>query len=116
VVHLGLFLGFFWYFINIVFIFEKVICGKAKLLLAQYVDRLSLVEAEEVTTYYNEAKLITANEDSFYSSASFFDKILGKNYEESELDKRGDLILHIISQVQSFHFLFPFTHLNGFNF
>lgn len=58
------------------------------------------MEAEEVTTYYNEAKTLASSEDAFYSAATFFDKILGKNYDETDLDKRGDLIYHIISQVR----------------
>ena len=31
-------------------------------------------------------------------SARFFDKVIGKNYEESDLDVRGDIVFHVINQ------------------
>ena len=75
------------------------VCGKAKLLLARYVDEAANLGPEIVPTYYNEAKTILSHsEDVFYHSARFFDKIIGKNYEESELDVRGDIVCHIMMQ------------------
>ena len=74
-------------------------CGKAKLLLARYVDQAATMCPEDVPRYYNEAKSIQTNaEDPLYYSGRYFDKIIGKNYEESELDGHGDIISHIITQ------------------
>lgn len=65
----------------------------------RYVDEAATLCPEIIPSIYNEAKTIRSNtEDPFYYSARFFDKIIGKNYEESELDGRGEIIFHIISQ------------------
>ena len=54
---------------------------------------------EEVPNIYNDAKkLQQTHEDPLYYSGRFFDKIIGKNYEEKELDGQGDIVYHIISQ------------------
>ena len=65
----------------------------------RYVDEAATLCPEIIPSIYNEAKTIRSNtEDPFYFSARFFDKIIGKNYEESELDGRGEIIFHVISQ------------------
>ena len=46
---------------------QLLVCGKAKLLLAKYVDEAANLGPEAVPTYYNEAKTImTHSEDVFY--------------------------------------------------
>jgi hypothetical protein len=63
------------------------------------VDEAANLGPEVVPTYYNECKTLAPNsEDVFYYSARFFDNLLGKNYEESDLDTRGDVVSHIIMQ------------------
>merc|ERR550534_3478618 len=75
------------------------VIARPKLLLARYVDEAATLCPEIIPSIYNEAKTIRSNtEDPFYFSARFFDKIIGKNYEESELDGRGEIIFHVISQ------------------
>ena len=74
-------------------------CGQGKLLLAKYVDEAATLGPNAVAGCYNEAKvLLRQNEDVHYYSARFFDKSIGKNYEASDLDAKGDIIAHIITQ------------------
>ena len=78
---------------------DKVICSKAKSLLAKYVDEASNFDADMVQSLYNEARILAPQqEDIYYSIGKFFDKIIGKNYKEADLDTRGEIVFHIISQ------------------
>ena len=62
-------------------------------------DEAAILCPEEVPNIYNDAKkLQQTHEDPLYYSGRFFDKIIGKNYEEKELDGQGDIVYHIISQ------------------
>ncbi len=73
------------------------LCASAKLRLARYVDEAANLEAEYVPALYVEARsLATASEEVYYHSANFYDKVIGKNYKESDLDMRGDIIYHIM--------------------
>ena len=74
-------------------------CGQGKLLYARYVDEAATLGPNPVAACYNEAKLLLRqNEDVHCYSARFFDKSIGKNYEASDLDAKGDIIAHIITQ------------------
>ena len=77
---------------------QKLICGKAKLLLARYVDDAANLGPEVIPSYYNEAKVLQQrSEDVFVYIARYFEKFIGKNYKESDLDGFGDIIKFIIS-------------------
>lgn len=74
------------------------LCFRAKLLLARYLGDASNSKAEAVHAAFNEAKkLFSQNEEVFYYSASYYDKYIGKNYKDSDLDMHGDIISHIIT-------------------
>ena len=76
---------------------DREICAKAKLLLARYVDEAASFEPAIIIKHYEEARSMSkASEDANYASATFFDKIIGKNYEPSDLDSRGTIVRHII--------------------
>ena len=77
---------------------EVQICGQGKLLLARYFDEAASLNPNLVPGRYSEAKkLLKESEDAFYYNACFFDKTIGKSYEVSELDFKGDIIVHVIS-------------------
>ena len=68
-------------------------------LFCRYVDEAATLCPEIIPSIYNEARTIQGNtEDALYHSGRFFDKIIGKNYQETELDGRGDIIYHIVNQ------------------
>lgn len=103
-------------------------CRSSKLLLARYIDESANVDAESVPKFYTEARsLSTGSEEVLYHSAKFFDKVMllshskpviktsvfcclslatstpllqliGKNYNESDLDTRGEMIYHVMNQ------------------
>ncbi len=81
-------------------------CTSAKLLLARYVDEAANLEAESVPQLYNDARAMAARGGGFpgvsaevlHHSAQFYDKIIGKNYKESDLDMKGDMVYHVIAQ------------------
>ena len=74
-------------------------CGQGKLMLARYVDEAANLDPNNCALLYNDAKiLLKQNEDVHYFSARFFDKTIGKNYEAADLDAKGDIIAHIITQ------------------
>ena len=76
---------------------SREICAKAKLLLARYVDEAASFQPTTIIKYYEEARSMSkASEDANYASATFFDKIVGKNYEPSDLDSKGAIVKHII--------------------
>ena len=76
---------------------DRETCAKAKLLLARYVDEAASFEPAIIIKYYEEARSMSkASEDANYASATFFDKIIGKNYEPSDLDTRGTVVRYII--------------------
>ena len=54
-----------------------------------------------VLRYYKDAQENLDNsEEGFYYMAQFYDKLIGKNYTESDLDrKHGEFIHHVVSQV-----------------
>ena len=76
---------------------QRGICAKAKLLLAHYVDEAASFQPTTIIKYYEEARSMSKqSEEANYASATFFDKIIGKNYEPSDLDTRGNVVRHII--------------------
>merc|ERR1719219_1856026 len=53
-------------------------CGKAKLLLARYVDDAARLCPEQIPIIYNDSKsLLGSHEDPYYYSGQFFDKVIG---------------------------------------
>ena len=76
---------------------KREICAKAKLLLARYVDEAASYAPGTIIKYYEEARAMSKkSEEANYASATFFDKIIGKNYEAKDLDTRGSVVRHII--------------------
>ena len=53
--------------------------------------------------HYMDAKTLatmagTGSEAVCYHIGKYYDKVIGKNYKQAELDMRGDIIYHIMSQ------------------
>ena len=77
-------------------IFHQVeLCGRAKLLSARYTFDSS--KFETVCHALTEAnRLEAAKEDVHYHMAVYYDKFIGKNYKESDLDTQGEIPFHVV--------------------
>ncbi|CAB4067803.1 ATR [Lepeophtheirus salmonis] len=74
-----------------------LLISEAKLLLARYLDDGASLDAESVTAFYKDAReSLPGYESACYYSAKFFYKIIGKNYQDSDLDSKGDFVYHVI--------------------
>ena len=59
---------------------ERETCGRAKSLLARYVDEASNYTHEQVASFYREARVLgSLQEHSHYNLAHYFDKIIGES-------------------------------------
>ncbi|QQP36516.1 Ataxia telangiectasia and Rad3 related, partial [Caligus rogercresseyi] len=77
---------------------DLVLLAEAKLLLARYLDDGASLDGESVTSFYKDARdALPGYESAFYYSAKFFYKVIEKNYQESNLDSKGDFVYHVIA-------------------
>ena len=75
--------------------YQVELCGRAKLLSARYTFDSS--KFETVSGALNEAnRLEGAKEDVYYYMAAYYDKFIGKNYKESDLDTQGEIPFYVI--------------------